>query len=219
MKTFHSFRAIPALFVVTLLVPASSLACAPDPYLSAVCFTANTFCPEQYREADGAILQTADYPALYSLLGNNYGGNGTTTFQLPDLRGRTPVGAGFSPPLEQKFGKETLSLTDTQLPSHRHNIDAESITVKSKAASGSLAVNNQTGTEAGAYLTTLGPPLFTSTKPNEDSWVSVDIPKAAGQFETVTKKMSEGSPVEISQPSSVLKACIGIDDRIYPLRY
>jgi microcystin-dependent protein len=88
--------------------------------------------------ADGRILPIAPNSVLFSVLGAAYGGNGTNTFALPDLRGRVPVGAGDGPmgsfPLGQQTGTENLPLTVSNLPSHTHSLP--------QAAVGSPTVTN-----------------------------------------------------------------------------
>lgn len=79
--------------------------------------------PEDWLLCDGSIQQIAINQALYSLLGTAYGGNGTTTFALPDLRGRTIAGTSMSDPafLRGKTGgSETVPLTQAQIPQHQH---------------------------------------------------------------------------------------------------
>jgi microcystin-dependent protein len=87
------------------------------------------FAPRGLAKCDGQILPLSQNQALFSLLGTVYGGNGTTTFALPDLRGRVPVGFGPSADpgwpvspyeLGEKAGTETVMLTIAQLPSHAH---------------------------------------------------------------------------------------------------
>ena len=80
---------------------------------------------------DGQLLAVSQNDALFSLLGTIYGGDGRTTFGLPDLRGRIPIHAGSGPGLStrrlgEKGGAESVTLTLNQLPSHTHNIVATS---------------------------------------------------------------------------------------------
>jgi len=89
------------------------------------CFAAN-FPPKYWAFCNGQILQISTNQALYSLLGTTFGGNGTTTFALPDLRGRTPVsagqGSGLAPyNLGQAAGAESVVLNTANLPPHNHN--------------------------------------------------------------------------------------------------
>lgn len=98
-----------------------------DPLLGSVILFAGNFAPEGWAKCEGQILEIAQHNALFSLLGTTYGGDGETTFALPDLRGRAPVGAGQGPGLShhqlgQKGGAETVTLTAAQMPSHRHTL-------------------------------------------------------------------------------------------------
>ena len=77
--------------------------------------TGMTFCPRGWAEANGQILSISKHQSLYSLYGTTYGGDGRTTFALPDLRGRVPVHAGQSPGLSnyvmgQKGGQESTDI-------------------------------------------------------------------------------------------------------------
>ncbi len=99
--------------------------CSTDPYLGSVCMTAANFCPRGYLEANGQLIAVSDNPALFSLLGTTYGGDGRSSFGVPDLRSRTPVGAGeglglTSVRLGSKRGVETRALSLASLPAHSH---------------------------------------------------------------------------------------------------
>ncbi len=96
-----------------------------DPFVGEIQMVAFPFAPVGFALCDGSLLPVSQYPALYSLIGAAYGGDGVTTFALPDLRGRSPVSAGNGPGLEpvhigQKGGSESVTLTTNQLPSHTH---------------------------------------------------------------------------------------------------
>ena len=87
------------------------------------------YAPEGWAFCQGQILQVAQYQALFALIGNIYGGDGRTTFALPDLRGRVVVGAGQGAGLSnyalgQKGGLEAVPLAADQIPPHAHNIPA-----------------------------------------------------------------------------------------------
>jgi microcystin-dependent protein len=106
--------------------------------------------PSDWHLCDGTLLSIAEYDALYTLLGTNYGGDGVTTFGLPDLRGRIPIhqgtGIGLSTyVLGQSSGSETVTLTTQQMPAHPH------IEVASTAAGNSASpTGNITATIPGA---------------------------------------------------------------------
>ncbi|MEO1639434.1 MAG: tail fiber protein [Pseudomonadota bacterium] len=100
-----------------------------EPILGQVILFAGNFAPRGWAFCDGQTLEIAENEPLYAILGTTYGGDGQTTFCLPDLRGRTAVhaghGDGLSPrDLGQSFGAETVALSATELPEHRHEIYA-----------------------------------------------------------------------------------------------
>ncbi|WP_322907881.1 phage tail protein [Paenibacillus campi] len=88
--------------------------------------------PAGWKFCDGATLQIKDYELLYALIGTSYGGDGRTTFNLPDLRGRVPIHTGIQPveninyPLASAGGTETVTLLGTQLPLHTHSVNVVS---------------------------------------------------------------------------------------------
>jgi microcystin-dependent protein len=96
-----------------------------DPYLGAIYMFAGSFAPLGYAFCDGQILSIQQNTALFSLLGVNYGGNGTTTFGLPNLQGASPLsfgqGAGLTPrSLGETGGTTAVTLLSSELPSHTH---------------------------------------------------------------------------------------------------
>jgi microcystin-dependent protein len=108
-------------------VPQAQASCVQQPYMGTVCWTASFYCPKGYAEANGQLLGITGNEALYSLLGIQYGGDGRTTFGLPDLRGRAAVGTGVGPnmspvSLGQKIGGEEHRLTIAELPAHTHGV-------------------------------------------------------------------------------------------------
>ena len=132
---------------------AKSYACSSDPILAGICIMASvrngSF--NGYVLADGATLQVDHYQALYSLIGNTYGGQGTTDFQLPDLRGRVVIGAGQGPGLPfykpgDTGGATGVILNGAQLPPHAHALTT---------AAGGVTVTSSTGTLA-AHTTLSG---------------------------------------------------------------
>jgi microcystin-dependent protein len=96
-----------------------------DPFIAEVRMIGFTYAPKGWAYCDGQILPIAQNTALFSLVGTMYGGNGMSTFGLPDLRGRVPVHFGQGPGLSlydqgEIFGDETETLTGGQLPAHEH---------------------------------------------------------------------------------------------------
>ncbi len=98
---------------------------ATDPFLGEIQAFGFNFAPRGWAKCDGQLLQIATNTALFSLLGTIYGGDGRTTFALPDLRGRVPMHHGTGPGLTNRVigardGAETVTLTTQQIPSHDH---------------------------------------------------------------------------------------------------
>jgi microcystin-dependent protein len=102
-----------------------------DPFIAEIRMCAFDFAPRFWAACDGQLLPISQNQALFSLLGTTFGGNGTTTFALPDMRGRTPVhwgqGAGLGGvTLGEAAGTEAVTLTAAHLPSHSHGVRASS---------------------------------------------------------------------------------------------
>lgn len=101
------------------------------PLLGEIRMFAGNFAPRNWALCAGQLLPISQYSALFSILGTTYGGNGQTTFGLPDLRGRVPVGVGQGPSLESRTqgemgGEESHRLTISEMPQHVHPLQASS---------------------------------------------------------------------------------------------
>lgn len=102
---------------------------ADTPFVGEVVCAGFNFCPTGYAECNGQFLSISQNTALFSLLGTYYGGNGTTHFAVPDLRGRAMVGQGSGPGLTPKTvgesgGSETVTLIPAEMPGHSHSARA-----------------------------------------------------------------------------------------------
>ena len=122
-----------------------------DPFIGEIRLFAGNFAPRNWAFCSGQILSIAQNTALFSLLGTTYGGNGQTTFALPDLRGRVPMGRGQGPGLSPRdlgevAGAENVTLTSNQIPAHRHALRASttaaSVTTPGGALLGTTSVNS-----------------------------------------------------------------------------
>lgn len=103
---------------------------AVEPFIGEIRYVGFNFCPRGWASADGQLLAINQYQALFSLYGTMYGGDGRTSFGLPDLRGRNAINAGQGPGLSnysvgQKGGEETVTLTNNNLPNHTHKISTK----------------------------------------------------------------------------------------------
>lgn len=115
-----------------------------EPFVGEIRMFAGNFAPRGWAFCDGQLLAVSQNDALFSLLGTIYGGDGRTTFGLPDLRGRLPIHAGSGPGLSPrrlgaKGGAENVTLTVNQLPSHGHNLGANASAGNSTNPSGYFA--------------------------------------------------------------------------------
>jgi len=95
-----------------------------EPFIGEIRAVAFTFAPTGWAMCNGQLLSIAQNTALFSLLGTTYGGNGTTTFALPDLRGRVAVHIGGGLVEGQSGGEEAHTLTTNEMPTHSHAIRA-----------------------------------------------------------------------------------------------
>lgn len=112
-----------------------------EPFVGEIRMFAGNFAPRAWAFCDGQLLAVSQNDALFSLLGTVYGGDGTTTFGLPDLRGRIPLHAGTGPGLSprrlgSRAGGEKVTLTTNQLASHSHDFNANTAEADSLAPEG-----------------------------------------------------------------------------------
>ncbi|WP_228254837.1 phage tail protein [Aquirhabdus parva] len=193
----------------------SAFACGSQPFLGEVCPFAFNFCPVGYLETSGQLLPISQNQALFALLGTNYGGNGQTTFALPDLRGRVIVGEGQGPGLDQVFVGETLgspttTLTVSQLPSHSHTFTPSStalqVNVNVSTAAGTSSTPSNSANYLGAVNATAGAPkLYTGT---HSSVVALGGATATGLTNGAVGATGGSQPIPIQPPSLGLIYCI-----------
>ncbi|MCE1191426.1 MAG: tail fiber protein [Acidovorax sp.] len=169
-----------------------------DPFIGEIRAFAFGMIPKGWAVCNGSLLAIAQNQPLFSLLGTRYGGNGQTTFALPDLRGRTPVGYGQTQsgglPLGTNGGSETVALTTAQVPSHSHALRGTTgLATTNNPANGVLA---QTANAASAAYAAPG---------------SATLAAAA------VASSGAGLAHENMQPSLVVNWCIAING-IFPSR-
>lgn len=109
-----------------------------EPFLGELKLAAFGFAPRGWAFCNGQILPIAQNQALFALLGTTYGGNGQTTFALPDLRGRTPMHASAAINLGEKAGQEAVTLGVAQLPAHTHGLNGTSDLANAAQPGGAL---------------------------------------------------------------------------------
>lgn len=165
------------------------------------------FAPNGWALANGAVLQTNQNQALYSLLQNNYGGQYPTTFALPNLCGVTPIGYGAPPnqnaiPLASKGGTETVALAPENLPSHNHSISAQQ------------ALGNAT-VPANDVFAEVRPDSANNAVDWYVSGASSTVTLAPQTITTVPSAAAAGHPN--MQPFAVVNYCIALQG-VYPSR-
>lgn len=127
--TVHHRLAIACAALIMTALPLSASACAEDALTGSICAVPMDWCPRGFAKADGSVLPISGNEALFSLIGNIYGGTAGQSFGLPDLRGRsvigTGAGAGANPALAAvslgaKVGAQVTTLSQLQMPTHTH---------------------------------------------------------------------------------------------------
>lgn len=114
-----------------------------DPFVAEIRIVGFNFAPKGWAQCNGQLLPISQNTALFSLLGTFYGGDGKSTFALPNLQGSTPLHQGQGPGLSQRFigeqsGSQTVTLIESEMPAHNHNLQSQAL-----AGSASLAAPTQ----------------------------------------------------------------------------
>ncbi|MDR6674715.1 tail fiber protein [Xanthomonas sp. 1678] len=137
-------------------------------FIGQIMMTGFVFAPKYFAQCNGQILPVNQNQALFSVLGTRFGGNGNTTFALPDMRGRTPLGASPSAdpawqppaaPVGQVGGSENVSLLPDNLPAHNHLLQGSSAAGNNRNPSGNLFGNNVSTTGPASALYAAAGPL------------------------------------------------------------
>ncbi len=170
-----------------------------DPFLGVIMQFAFGFAPRGWALCNGQMLNIGQNQALYALLGTYYGGNGTTNFQLPDLRGRVPIGFGAGPGLPSynlgaRVGNQSVTLTVANMPEHNH------IVVAASEAADAASPNN-------AYFANTG------SKDHEYKTSGTQVQMNQGMMANA----GAGVPVSIMQPYTVISYCIALTG-VFPPR-
>ncbi|MDQ1830014.1 phage tail protein [Massilia scottii] len=139
-----------------------------EPFLAEIRMMSFNFPPKGWALCNGQFLPINQNQALFALLGTSYGGNGQTTFALPDLRGRVPVHSGpLTGPPGAAGGREAVTLTQAEIPAHTHALHATTALATSGAPAGALlGKKGRLGRDvfaAPANLVALNPDAVTST--------------------------------------------------------
>jgi microcystin-dependent protein len=135
-----------------------------QPYIGEIRLFAGNFPPAGWYACDGSLLPISENDALFALIGTTYGGDGQSTFALPDLRGRVPVHQSASSVIGQSGGVETVTLTTDQMPVHAHALLGSSASATSTTPSGTVPATQAEVTAlvygTDAPLTTMSPQVL-----------------------------------------------------------
>jgi microcystin-dependent protein len=163
-----------------------------EPFLAEIKIFGFNFAPRGWAMCDGQILPINQYQSLYSLLGTTYGGDGRTTFGLPDLRGRVPLHEGSGYNLGMRSGVENVALNAAQIPSHTHQLNA---------TANAATTNSPAGT------------VF-ATSPDDRYAPAADLVNTASG---AVANNTGGQAHDNMQPSLVLNFCIALQG-LFPSR-
>lgn len=160
------------------------------------------FCPRGWAEANGQLLAVSSNDALFSLYGTTYGGDGRTTFGLPDLRGRRLIGSGTGPgltprPLGARTGYDTVTLTRAQMPSHNHLVNLDGDTTSDTNDPANAMIHQRAPGGQNAFYS--GSTGLTNMNTN-----------------TMTNS-GQSVPLDVRAPSLTMRWCIALTG-IYPSR-
>jgi microcystin-dependent protein len=166
-----------------------------EPFIAEIKIVGFNFPPRGWAQCDGQILPINQNQSLYALLGTTYGGDGRTTFALPDLRGRVPIHFDSGHFQGQKSGAETHTLTAAEMPSHTHAVD-----IKNAPGNSNSPLNN--------YLAQVAWPIV---QPYSDQ------AQAGTQLHAGTIANTGGQAHENMQPYLTLNFCIALQG-LFPSR-
>jgi microcystin-dependent protein len=129
-----------------------------QPYVGEIRMFAGNFAPAGWMFCEGQLLPISEYETLFNLIGTTYGGDGQSTFALPDLRGRLPIHQGNGFTLAETGGAETITLTVQQIPAHSHPVAA--------ATTGQQLAPDANSTTAQSASTQTNTRIYNANAPN-----------------------------------------------------
>lgn len=180
-------------------MPSPTLA-ASEPFIGEIMMMGANFCPRGWANTDGQLLPINQNQALFSLLGTMYGGDGRTTFGVPDLRGRVPLHTGSGPGLSprsqgEKGGNERHALALNEMPPHQHALNASSGQATQDSATGNLL----------------------NAQGRKREFVAPGAGALTPLHPTTIGPAGSGSPHNVMQPFLGIKFCIALQG-IFPSR-
>lgn len=200
-----------------------------DAFMASILMFGGTFAPLKWAFCGGQVLAISQFSALYSLLGVQYGGDGRTTFALPDLRGRVPAGSSImgsgiattAYPSGTRLGSQTATLTELNMPSHTHvaqtAVSGGDVTASWKVWSGGASSPDPIagGRPAGGQAT-----IFAATKGfgvEEVEQSGLTVASDSIDVTVVNQHTGSGNSFDILNPITAIPFIISVDG-IYPSR-
>lgn len=182
-----------------------------EPFIGEVKLLGFQFPPRGYALCQGQTMSIAAYSALFALIGTTYGGNGQTTFNLPDLQGRVPISQGQGPGLPsyslgEAAGSVTTTIVTANMPAHIHSVTAMKVSLK---ANSSIA---DSGTGADSYPGTSGINVWSESS-TAGAFMAADEAVVSGS----TDVTGSGIPISIVNPYLTMNFSIAIEG-IFPSR-
>lgn len=181
-----------------------------EPFIGEIKILGFSFAPQGYQTCQGQLMSIAQNTALFSLIGTYYGGDGQTTFGLPNLQGRVPIGQGQvaglpSYSIGQMGGSSNVTLQSSNLPPHAHTLN--NVTVKQKA---STANADETSPD-GNYPATTATAAYSGNGPTDNTFTGGTMISGS------TDATGSGFPIDIMNPYLTLNYSIAIEG-IFPSR-
>ena len=199
-----------------------------DTFIGQIIMFAGNFAPRDWAFCDGQLLQISENQSLYSILGTTYGGDGRTTFGLPDFRGRVPIGQGQGNGLTtrrmgEQIGIEDVTLSTAQMPIHSHaaktTISGSSVTAKLKSSSyegtTNVPLNNYLAKPNNIGLQSIN--MYDSSADIEMASDAIEIDLSAVTANTTSDDTGGNSAHNNIQPSLVMNYIICVNG-VYPSR-
>lgn len=212
MKKIIQTSVFAAVCALPFMLAPGNVTAGADPFIGEISYVGFNFAPKNWAQCDGQLLSISQNSALFSLLGIYYGGDGRSTFALPDMRGRVPVhqGAGFI--MGAKFGAATVTLQAANTPIHTHPGTAVSTSTVHAVNAGGNANPGSTSFLA-RNASVLAKTYSTSTP---------DVTLHPGSIVTTTdvtvqNNTGGGQAFSIMQPYTVLNCVIALQG-LYPPR-
>jgi microcystin-dependent protein len=168
-----------------------------EPFLGEVKMMSFNFAPKGWAACNGALLPINQNQALFSLLGTQFGGNGQTTFALPDLRGRTPIHFGGGYNIGQQGGEMSHTLTASEMPAHTHTLSGSADTADRPVPTDALPAVVEGSSQIGN--------VYSTNSPNV-SMAAESLSQSGGD-----------QPHQNMQPYRVISFCIALQG-IFPSR-